>query len=88
VLAVRVRLPMVSRPVALPVMAKLVIKGTNSASRQWPTRRMAARLAAEVPGRRLHVTADSAYAAEELRDLPDGVTWTTRLRANAASLPP
>src|SRR5215831_13888946 len=33
VLAVRVRLPMISRPVAVPVMAKLVIKGTNSASR-------------------------------------------------------
>ena len=35
VLAVRVRLPMVSRPVAVPVMAKLVIKGTISASRLW-----------------------------------------------------
>jgi hypothetical protein len=35
VLAVRVRLPMVSRPVAVPVMAKLVIKGTTSASRLW-----------------------------------------------------
>ena len=83
-LAVRVRLPMVSRPVAVPVMAKLVIKGTMSASRLWLARRMAARLAAELPGRRVHVTADSAYAGEELRQLPDGVTWTTRLRASAA----
>ena len=33
VLAVCVRLPFMSRPVALPVMAKLVIKGTRSASR-------------------------------------------------------
>src|SRR5260370_12516918 len=33
VLAVCVRLPMVSRPAAVPVMAKLVIKGTNSKSR-------------------------------------------------------
>src|SRR6266581_5243548 len=40
VLAVRVRLPMVSRPVAVPVMAKLVIKGTTSASRLWLARRM------------------------------------------------
>jgi hypothetical protein len=90
VLAVRVRLPMVSRPVAIPVMAKLVIKGTTSASRLWLARRMAARLAAGLPGRRVHVTADSAYAGEELKQLPDGVTWTTRLRCNAAlhGLPP
>jgi hypothetical protein len=90
VLAVRVRLPMVSRPVAVPVMAKLVIKGTASASRLWLARRMAARLAAGLPTRRVHVTADSAYAGGELKQLPDGVTWTTRLRSNAAlcGLPP
>ena len=90
VLAVRVRLPMISRPVAVPVMAKLVIKGTASASRLWLARRMVTRLAAELPGRQIHVTADSAYAGEELRKLPDGVTWTTRLRSNAAlhDLPP
>jgi hypothetical protein len=90
VLAVRVRLPMVSRPVAVPVMAKLVIKGTMSASRLWLARRMVTRLAAELPGRLVHVTADSAYAGDELKQLPDGVTWTTRLRSNAAlhSLPP
>src|SRR6516225_3636310 len=90
VLAVRVRLPMISRPVAVPVMAKLVIKGTVSASRLWLARRMVTRLARELPGRQIHVTADSAYAGEELRKLPDGVTWTTRLRSNAAlhDLPP
>ena len=90
VLAVRVRLPMISRPVAVPVMAKLVIKGTASASRLWLARRMVTRLARELPGRQIHVTADSAYAGEELRKLPDGVTWTTRLRSNAAlhDLPP
>jgi hypothetical protein len=90
VLAVRVRLPMISRPVAVPVMAKLVIKGTMSASRLWLARRMVSRLAAELPGRAISVTADSAYAGEELKQLPDGVTWTTRLRSNAAlhDLPP
>jgi DDE superfamily endonuclease len=38
----------------------------------------------------VHVTADSAYAGDELKQLPDGVTWTTRLRSNAAlhDLPP
>ncbi len=90
ILAIAVRLPMVSRPVAIPVMAKLVIKGTNSASRLWLARRMVTRLAAELPGREIHATADSAYAGEELKQLPDGVTWTTRLRSNAAlyGLPP
>jgi hypothetical protein len=90
VLAVRVRLPMLTRPVAVPVMAKLVIKGTTSASRLWLARRMVTRLAAELTGRQVHATADSAYAGEELRKLPDGVTWTTRLRSNAAlyDLPP
>jgi hypothetical protein len=90
VLAVRVRLPMISRPVAVPVMAKLVIKGTTSASRLWLARRMVTRLAGEMPGRQIRATADSAYAGEELKQLPDGVTWTTRLRSNAAlhDLPP
>jgi hypothetical protein len=90
VLAVRVRLPMISRPVAVPAMAKLVIKGTSSASRLWLARRMVTRLARELPDRRISVTADSAYAGRELKQLPDGVTWTTRLRANAAlhALPP
>jgi hypothetical protein len=51
-----------------------VIKGAASASRLWLARRMAARLAAELPGRLVHVTADSAYAGEELKQLPDGMT--------------
>src|SRR5271166_1589575 len=90
VLAVRVRLPALSRPVAVPVMAKLVIKGSMSGSRLWLGRRMVTRLAAELPGREVHVTADSDYAGEERKELPDGVTWTTRLRSNAAlyDLPP
>jgi hypothetical protein len=51
---------------------------------------MVTRLAAELPGRQVHVTADSAYAGEEVKELPDGVTWTTRLRSDAAphGLPP
>lgn len=51
---------------------------------------MVTRLAAEFPGRRFSVTADSAYAGNELKQLPAAVTWITRLRANAAlcGLPP
>ena len=82
--AIVVKLPMVKRPVALPVLAKLVIKGTDSASRLWLTCRMAQVLAGALPGRRIHVVADAAYAGEELKKLPPGVTWTTRLRKDAA----
>jgi DDE superfamily endonuclease len=90
VLAVIVRMPMIARPVAVPVMAKLVIKGSNSASRLWVARRMTGQLAGALPGWAIHVTADSAYAGGELKGLPAGVTWTTRLRKDAAlhALPP
>jgi len=72
------------------VLAKLVIKGTSSASRLWLARRMAQMLADALPGRRIHVVADSAYAGGELKKLPPRVTWTTRLRKDAAlyELPP
>jgi len=88
--AVCVRLPIISRPIAIPVMAKLVLKDTMSAARLWLARRMVTRLARELPGREIHVTADSAYAGGELKQLPDSVTWTSRLRASAAlhDLPP
>ena len=84
------RLPMVSRPVAIPVLAKLVIKGTSSSSRLWLARRMAGAIAGALPGRAIHVVADSAYAGGELNKLPPGITWTTRLRKDAAlhGLPP
>ena len=90
VAAIVVRLPFCSRPVALPVLAKLVVKGTKSASRLWLARRMTQMLADTLPGRDIHVVADSAYAGEELRKLGKQVTWTTRLRKDAAlhGLPP
>jgi Transposase DDE domain len=88
--AVVVKLPPVRRLVAIPVLAKLVIKNTNSASRLWLARRMTEALADALPGRQIHMVADSAYAGGELKKLPPGVTWTTRLRKDAAlyGLPP
>src|SRR5262249_61458013 len=46
--------------------------------------------AGALPGRAIHVVADAAYAGEELKKLPPGITWTTRLRRDAAlyDLPP
>ena len=88
--AVVVRLPMINRPVAVPVLAKLVIKDTNSASRLWLARRMARMIAGALPGRAIRVVADAAYAGKELKKLPPGISWTTRLRKDAAlyDLPP
>ena len=85
-----VRLRFMSRPVAVPVIAKLVIKGSNSRSRLWLARTMAGRLAAALPGRQIRLVADSAYAGGELKGLPAGICWTTRLRKDAAlhGLPP
>ena len=88
--AIVVKVPAVRRPVAIPVLAKLVIKNTSSASRLWLARRMTGLLAGTLPGRDIHVVADSAYAGGELKKLPPQVTWTTRLRKDAAlyGLPP
>jgi hypothetical protein len=79
-----VTLPFCSRPVCLPVMFRLVVKGTNSASRLWLARRMTEALAGALPGRAIRVVADAAYAGKELRGLPARITWTTRLRKDAA----
>ena len=82
--AIVVKLRAVRRPVAIPVLAKLVIKDTNSASRLWLACRMAQMIAGALPGRHIRVVADSAYAGGELKKLPAAVTWTTRLRKDAA----
>src|SRR5258708_10815240 len=80
----------VRRPVAIPVLAKLVIKDTSSASRLWLARRMTEMLAGALPGRDIRVVADSADAGGELKKLPARVSWTTPLRTDAApyGLPP
>jgi hypothetical protein len=82
--AIVVRLPFLDRPVALPVGFALIRKGSDEASRLEAARRLVEALIAALPGRRIDVVADSAYAGKALRGLPAAVTWTTRLRSNAA----
>lgn len=84
VVGVVVTLPVLDRPVCLPVLARLVRKDTTSASRLRLAAQAVAQLAATLPGRTVHVVADAAYAGDELRVLPTSVTWTTRLRKDAA----
>ena len=45
-------------------------------------------IAGALPGRAIHVVADAAYAGKELEKLPAGITWTTRLRKDAALCEP
>lgn len=82
--AIVVRLAFLDRPVALPVGFALIRKGSDDASRLEAARRLIEALAGALPGRRIDVVADSAYAGKALRALPQAVTWTTRLRSNAA----
>jgi len=89
-----VALPFCTRPVCLPVLARLHVPGRGRQGRQ--ARRQAAAastvttaaalvalLAGAFPGRRIDVVADAHYHGPALRHLPQQVTWTTRLPRNA-----
>lgn len=41
-------------------------------------------IAKRYPNRKVHVTGDAAYMSKALRKLPTNVTWTSRLRSDAA----
>src|SRR5215472_383381 len=98
-----VRLPFCTRPVCLPVLARLYIpgQGTPRAPRRGgvvvvPGSKVAVAaalvraLAGALPGRAIHVVGDAAYHGPALRHLPPQVTWTCRLPKNAVlhALPP
>src|SRR4029077_4934135 len=90
-----VSLPFCSRPVCLPVLARLHVPGTGPARGKARKRDPApgskvscgaallTLLAAAFAGRTVHVVADAAYHGPALRGLPANVTWTTRLPKNA-----
>lgn len=89
-----VSLPFCSRPVCLPVLARLHVPGKGKArkarkrdpapaSTVTSAVALVRRLAGAFPGRAVHVVADAHYHGPALKDLPAGVTWTTRLPRNA-----
>jgi len=82
--AIVVKVPLVERSIALPVAFWLVRKGKDQPSRLDAALRLVTMLSRALEGRHIDVVADSAYAGKVLRGLPDEVTWTTRLRSNAA----
>jgi SRSO17 transposase len=90
-----VHLPFCTRPVCLPVLARLIMPGKKARAKKGkkaapaPGTKVTAAaglitlLAAAFPGRPIHVVADAAYHGPAIKHLPPAVTWTCRLRANA-----
>ena len=99
VVGICVTLPFLERTVCLPVLfrlwrprrgeyAKIDKPDPERPGKPAMAREMIDLLAARLPGRRIDVVGDAAYATEAWRGLPAQVTVTSRLRANAAIYQP
>lgn len=76
------------RPVGLPILFRL-FRPKADGHRDRPSQPELARLLVDMilarfPARVVELVMDGAYATKAWRDLPDSVTVTTRMRANAA----
>src|SRR5436190_5840899 len=83
-----VQLSFLSRPVCLPVLARLWRprqKGKIAYARE-----LAELIAARYPDRTVHVVGDAAYVGERLRDVNGRISWTSRLKVTSVlhELPP
>jgi SRSO17 transposase len=81
VVAIVVTLPFLSRPVALPVLAALAVKG--GPSKPDLARDLLDAIAERFPDRDIHIVADAAYGCSAFMGLGEGMTMTTRAKANA-----
>jgi hypothetical protein len=82
-------LPLRTRPIALPVLAALAVKG--GPTKPDPAREMLDILAERFGDRAIHLVGDSAYGCAAFAGLGDGMTITTRAKINAVfyqSAPP
>jgi hypothetical protein len=77
-----VAVPFLARQVCLPVLFRLHIPKTST-SKTEQARAMVDLVAAALPGRTIHVVGDALYRGPAWRGLPQRVTFTTRLAANA-----
>ena len=75
-------LPFCTRPVALPVLATLAVKGSGR-SKPDLARDLVDALAERFPDRGVHVVGDSAYGCGAFAGLGPDMTMTTRARSNA-----
>jgi len=81
VLAIVVTLPFRTRPVALPVLAGLAVKG--GPAKPDLAREMLDLIAERFGDRTIHLVGDSAYGCGAFAGLGDGMTMTTRAKVNA-----
>jgi hypothetical protein len=99
VVGICVKLPMLERTVCLPVLFRLwqprrpAYAKADKPDPQRPgkpvmAREMVCLLAARLPGRRIDVVGDAAYASEAWRGVDTTITVTSRLRVNAAIYAP
>lgn len=82
VAGVVVALPFASRPVCLPVAARLWCRGEEH--KAVLARALVEMITAACPGRRVEVVADAFYGTRHWRGLDEQVSLTVRLRSNAA----
>src|SRR6476660_738157 len=83
-----VPLSFLSRPVCLPVLARLW--RPRHTGKIAHARQLAELIAARYPDRTVHVVGDAAYVGERLRDVDDRISWTSRLKVTSVlhELPP
>src|SRR5215212_6228033 len=83
-----VQLSFLSRPVCLPVLARLW--RPRHTGKIAHARELAELIAARYPDRAVHVVGDAAYVGERLRDVAGRITWTSRLKVTSVlhELPP
>ena len=88
VVAIVVTVPLLSRPVALPVLAALAAK--SGGSKPDLARDLVDLLAERCADREIDIVADAAYGCGAFIGLGEGMTMTTRARANSvfSQLPP
>ncbi len=88
VASIVVQLSFLSRPVCLPVLARLWRPGHTGKIAH--ARELAELIAARYPDRIVHVVGDAAYVGERLRDVDGRISWTSRLKVTSVlhELPP
>jgi hypothetical protein len=87
IVGIVVALPFGSRPTCLPVLFRLW-GGKGTTTPVQLARTLVGLLARAFPDRSIHLVADAAYHGKPLQDLPERVTWTTRIQRNGVLYQP
>jgi hypothetical protein len=87
IVGIVVTLPFSGRPTCMPVLFRLW-GGKGTTTPVELARTLVGLLARAFPDRAIHLVADAAYHGKPLQDLPERVTWTTRIQRNAVLYQP